>query len=161
MKYSSTSPMCEVSQPGLTEYQSGYYPLWLTSSPSQLPTSSTNQLTNRLFHPNGLEAVSPQYLNAKLPQPRQESDFRPISVTPILSRILEKLIVRRYFYPILTDPEQNTTFADQYPFRPTGSTTAALIALTHQLIDMLQTEPYTCPPDLNGLLPGLRHRQAF
>ena len=29
----------------------------------------------------------------KIPQPQQLADFRPISVTPILSRVAEKLVV--------------------------------------------------------------------
>jgi hypothetical protein len=40
----------------------------------------------------------------KTKQPTQCSDFRPISVTPILSRLLEKIVVRNYIYPILTHP---------------------------------------------------------
>src|SRR3984885_9930726 len=51
-------------------------------------------------------------------------------------------VVRRYFYSFLTDPNQNSSFNDQYAFRPTGSTTAAIIALMHQLTKMLDTEPY-------------------
>ena len=38
----------------------------------------------------------------KTKQPTQCSDFRPISVTPILSRLLEKFVVSNYIYPILT-----------------------------------------------------------
>jgi len=32
----------------------------------------------------------------KVPQPQQLADFRPISVTPILSRIAEKLVVTHW-----------------------------------------------------------------
>ena len=120
-------------------------PEWLISSMAHLLAQPIAYLFSKsVYH----SFVPPQWLRScitpipKLPQPCQLSDFRPISITPILSRILEKLIVRRYLYPILTDPALNAAFSDQYAFRPTGSTTAALIALTHQLIDMLQTEPY-------------------
>src|SRR3984885_15167889 len=69
------------------------------------------------------------------------SDFRPISITSVLSRILEKHVGRAYFYPILTNPNINQPFSDQFAFRPSGSTTAALIALLHQILDILKTEP--------------------
>ena len=76
----------------------------------------------------------------KIPKPKTCSDFRPISVTPILSRILEKLVVRKYIYPLLI--EQNINISDQFAFRPTGSTTAALINLLHQASLLLQEYPY-------------------
>ena len=66
----------------------------------------------------------------KIKHPTEDADYRPISVTPILCRLLEKYIVRRYFNPILLEPQLNRDFTDQFAFRPTGSTTAALIALT-------------------------------
>jgi len=37
----------------------------------------------------------------KVPQPQQLSDFRPISVTPIISRVAEKLIVTRWLCPAI------------------------------------------------------------
>src|SRR5688572_7199236 len=61
-------------------------------------------------------------------RPQNEADFRPISITPVLCHMLEKIVVRRYFYPIFTDPEINSTLNDQYAFRPSGSTTSAIIA---------------------------------
>ena len=38
----------------------------------------------------------------KVSSPSSCSDFRPITVTPILSRIFEKVVVRRFLYPVLT-----------------------------------------------------------
>ena len=62
------------------------------------------------------------------------ADFRPISVTPIFARITEKLIVRDFLHPyILPD-----LFKDQYAFKPTGSTTCALIDLTYRVQMMLE-----------------------
>ena len=46
---------------------------------------------------------------AKVPRPTKPSDYRPISVTPVLSRLLEKLIVRRYIYPLLRQPSTALT----------------------------------------------------
>ena len=56
--------------------------------------------------------------------------------------MLEKIVVRSYFYPIFTNPEINSALNDQYAFRPSGSTTSALIALTPGILDMLHNEPY-------------------
>jgi len=78
----------------------------------------------------------------KIARPLKESDFRPISITSILSRILEKMVLRRYFFPFITQPISNRNFTDQFAFRPTGSTSAALISITHELQSMLQSEPY-------------------
>ena len=78
----------------------------------------------------------------KVPRPIACSDFRPISITPILSRIMERTIVRQFFFPILHSPLFYSSFSDQFAFRPTGSTTCALIKLTYELTTMLQEYPY-------------------
>ena len=66
---------------------------------------------------------------AKSSQPKVCADFRPISVTSILCRLLEKLIITKflYRYPVLTHTDYNSLFRDQFAFRPAHSTTAALI----------------------------------
>ena len=40
----------------------------------------------------------------KVSRPNVCSDYRPISITPILSRIMEKTIVKQFFYPLLHSP---------------------------------------------------------
>ena len=67
----------------------------------------------------------------KVINPTSAVDYRPISITPVLSRILEKRIVRKYIYPALYIPLRCCSpdlppllgFSDQYGFRPTRSTT--------------------------------------
>ena len=66
------------------------------------------------------------------------NDLRPISVTPILSRIVERLIVRITYFPAI----QPNEILDQYGFKPSGSTTAALVDLTHKISDMLEGNKY-------------------
>ena len=78
----------------------------------------------------------------KVTRPTKPADYRPISVTPILCRLLEKFIVRRFFHPFLLDPELNQEFADQYAFRPTGSTTAAISALLTDLMELLRENTF-------------------
>ena len=65
---------------------------------------------------------------SKVSQPSDCGDYRPISVTPILSRITEKIPVE--------------LLSDQYGFRPTGSTTAALVHLFHSITKMLESCSY-------------------
>ena len=78
----------------------------------------------------------------KVAKPAQCSDYRPISVTPILSRLTERYIVRSFIYPALLQPPPSLYFSDQYAFRPSGSTTAALVALLHTVCDMLATNNF-------------------
>ena len=66
------------------------------------------------------------------------SDYRPISVTPILSRITERIIVNRWLRPSIP-PE---LIANQYAYKPTGSTTVALVHLFHSLTMMLENTAY-------------------
>ena len=65
-------------------------------------------------------------------------DFRPISVTPILSRLVEKLIVQKYLRPAIS----NELIKDQFAFRPTGSTTNALVYFMHQVTLLLENNSY-------------------
>src|SRR6218665_187244 len=74
--------------------------------------------------------------------PQGPSDYRPISVVPILSRLVERLVVSTYLYPALTSPPMADQITDQFAFRPSGSTTAALIDLLQQITSMLQRNDY-------------------
>jgi hypothetical protein len=78
----------------------------------------------------------------KVTHPTTPSDFRPISITSVLSRALEKHVVRTYIYPSLLLPPTALTFSDQFAFRPTGSTTAALITLFHTITAMLHSNQF-------------------
>src|SRR3989442_7110946 len=78
----------------------------------------------------------------KINKPVSCSDFRPISLTPILSRLLEKIVVRNFIYPALNDPAIHPLLTDQFAFRPTGSTDATLISILHHITDLLTTNPY-------------------
>ena len=71
----------------------------------------------------------------KTTRPATPGDFRPISITPVLSRLLERVIVHSYMYiyPTFTAPPMVHMLSDQYAFRPTGSTTAALISIHQQV----------------------------
>ena len=78
----------------------------------------------------------------KISLPCTHSDFRPISITPVLTRIIERTIVQHFLYPAFQAELPNLTFADQFAFRPSGSTTAALIYILHTVSQLLSTNPY-------------------
>ena len=64
------------------------------------------------------------------------------SVFTVLSRTLERHVVRSYIYPALQQPPPGLNFTDKFAFRPTGSTVAALIALIHTVLKKLSTNHY-------------------
>jgi len=78
----------------------------------------------------------------KTSTPQQAAHYRPRSITPVLFRIVERLVVRRYVYPALSSPAPSLQFSDQFAFRPTGSTTAAIITLLNTVINLLSSQPY-------------------
>ena len=100
-----------------------------------------NLLLNRTFVPKQWESsiITPV---AKSSKPAQCADFRPISVTPLLSRLMEKIVVSNFLYPALINPKCEQLFWEQFAFRPTGSTTSALISLIHHISSLLQNYPY-------------------
>jgi len=103
----------------------------------------------RLFNASLAESVVPtQWKKAwicpipKIKNPSDDSHYRPISITPVLVRVMERLVVRRYIYPCFERPPVSLTFCDQFAFRPTGSTSAALISIFHTVAQFLTTNPY-------------------
>ena len=65
----------------------------------------------------------------KIQKPASISDFRPISVTSLLSRLAERMLIQNYLQPCVSAE----LMEDQFAFRATGSTTAALTCLLHKV----------------------------
>lgn len=96
----------------------------------------------------------------KITQPQQCSDFRPISISSILSRMFEKCFTRLDIYPTLTDSSYYAThMRDQFAFRPFSSTTCALIAILDCLTKMLSKYPYVhfLTYDMSRAFDTIRH----
>ena len=53
---------------------------------------------------------------AKVSAPKTITDFRLISVTPILTRMMERTVVRSFIYPTFHSPPPNLTFNDQFAY---------------------------------------------
>ena len=66
------------------------------------------------------------------------NNLRPISVTPILSRLMERLIVRDHIFPAI--PSNDSIV--QYDFKQADNTTAALVDLTNRISVMLEEHKY-------------------
>jgi hypothetical protein len=77
----------------------------------------------------------------KTSAPKLHADFRPISITPVLTRVMERTVVQRFLYPALLSPPLTLSFTDQFAFRPTGSPTAAIISFLNIITNMLLTDP--------------------
>jgi len=90
----------------------------------------------------------------KITTPLNHADFRPISITPVLCRTLERIVVKQFLYPAILNPPTSLSFVDQYAFRPTGSTTSALIALLQTITDLMATDSFV-------IVIGLDFSKAF
>ena len=128
-----------------TSHGSDFLPFWLL----KVAACSFAKPITFLFNLSLCSAVIPtQWKKAiitpipKVPSPTTCSDFRPISLTPILSRLLDKMVVRYFLYPIFQDPSYSHLFNDQYAFRLTGSTDGALISILHHVTLLLASNPY-------------------
>ena len=66
------------------------------------------------------------------------NDLRPISVTSLLCRFVEKIIVRTYVIPAYC----YLSIDDHYAYKPTGSTTCVLVDLTHTICMHLEQHNY-------------------
>ena len=63
----------------------------------------------------------------------------------------------------MQSPPPQLYFTDQYAFRPTGSTTAALIALLHTICTMLSANPFVrvFAIDFSKAFDSIRHHQLL
>ena len=102
-----------------------------------------------LFNESLIESVVPKQWKCasiipipKVPSPKTPSDYRPISITSVLSRTLERLVVRLIVYPALKNPPPPLSFNDHFAIRPGGSTNSALIYLLHTVTAMLEKHPF-------------------
>ena len=83
------------------------------------------------------------------------SDLRSISVIPILSRMVERLIVKDHIFHAITPAK----LYDQFGFKPTGSTTVALVYITNTISIMLETKKYVrhLPIDFSKAFDSVDH----
>lgn len=99
----------------------------------------------------------------KIANPTLPAHHRPISLTPILSRQMEKMFNRNVIYPLIFAPDNIDFFQKQFAFKPTGSTTAALINLLHSVTSLLTQYPYVhvISLDFSKAFDTLRHSSVL
>jgi len=120
-------------------------PSWFLRVAAPIFCSPITQLFNLSLSTSMVPHQWKQAWNRPVPKvtaPIQHSDFRPISITPVLTRALERMIVQDLIYPALQNPTSQDVFHDQFAFRPSGSTTTAIITLLHKVTHLLLTNPY-------------------
>jgi gmma-aminobutyric acid receptor subunit gamma/cGMP-dependent protein kinase 2 len=95
----------------------------------------------------------------KTTAPATPSEYRPISITPVLSRILERIVVSDFIYPALQYPPPGLKFSDQFAFQPSASTTAAIIHLLQTITSLLDTQPFVIvyALDFSKAFDSVRH----
>ena len=107
-------------------------PCWLFKECSYELAGIVTTIANKSFQSGVVPSEWLTALVTPVPKkacPESFADYRPISVTPIISRLAEKLVVQYWLRPALP----NSLLQDQFGFRPTGSTTSALINLVHNV----------------------------
>jgi len=112
-------------------------PAWLLRSCSYELADIVTHILNCSFAMGSIPSSWRKALVTPVPKvskPTSISEYRPVSVTPHISRIAEQIMVRRWLQPALPF----YTILDQYAFKPTGSTTAALVHLTHKITNLLE-----------------------
>jgi len=65
-----------------------------------------------------------------------------ISVPSPLFLIIDKLLLHQHIYPAISHLSSVIELSDQFAFRLTASTTAAVISIIDKVTTMLMTEPY-------------------
>ena len=93
----------------------------------------------------------------KTSNPKQPSDFRPLSVTSIW------IIVRDFLYLALDCPLATLCFTDQYAFRPNDSTTDALVARLNSVTQALENNLYVVVValDFSKVFDTMRHSSSM
>lgn len=96
----------------------------------------------------------------KIVNPSAPADYRPISLTSVLSRMTERLIVKKYLQPNI---QRNPIYDDQFAFRPTGSTTACVTAITSTITHLLETNKFVrvISFDFSKAFDTVRHSKLF
>ena len=76
---------------------------------------------------------------------------------------MERIVVRDCIYPSLKLPPPGLLFDDKFAFRSTGSTTAALIKLFHDVTTLLETNPYVIvyAIDFSKAFDTVRHSELI
>ena len=116
-------------------------PYWFFKNFKEVLTPVVASIFNRILVKASIPKQWRHAIITPIPKincPKEYGDLRPISVTCLLSRVFERIVVRKYIMPCLP---QNLLL-DQFAFKLTGSTSAALVNMSHHITSMLETNNY-------------------
>ena len=68
---------------------------------------------------------------------------------------MKHLVVRQFLYPAFSI--QSSVFSDQYAFRPSGSTTAAIISILHTATQLLADNDHRLRGSASSVLTATHH----
>jgi hypothetical protein len=127
----------------LNKTASGYdnVPYWLLKHCANFVTLVVTQIFNHILCSGDSPSSWKKALITpvdKVSKPESYADLRPISVLPILSRVFERIFVRKFIIPRM--PED--LYMDQFAYRPISSTTAALIYTIHHVTHLLESNSF-------------------
>jgi len=95
--------------------------------------------TARLYSPQGQTneqtRKAKQYTSIRIDR---QTDSQTERLTPVPSRFLERFVFREFFYTrLILQQGPSLDNSDQFAFRPSASTTAAVVAMLHTVRAML------------------------
>lgn len=115
-------------------------PPWLFREFSDLLTPAITSLFNWSLH----DGIVPQCFKRanvcpvpKTDKPSSITDFRPISILPVVSKVFERLVSKKYVLPLIKDRVNPSQFA--FIPRPGAGTTSALVLAQHHILRFLDT----------------------
>ena len=97
-----------------------------------------NRSVRESFVPPCLKAANVRPI-PKTSKPASVQEFRPISLLPILSKLLEKIVMKKILLPAVIDKISPSQFA--YIPRPGSGTVSALVVLQHRILEWLDSSP--------------------
>lgn len=116
------------------------FPAWLLKDSALSLSSAICVLLNRCFEVGSFPSLF-KFANVvpvpKLSNPKNISDYRPISMLPILSKLLEKLFLKKVLFPLISNRVSESQFA--YIPRLGSGTTSALVTVQHHILQFLDS----------------------
>jgi Reverse transcriptase (RNA-dependent DNA polymerase) len=99
----------------------------------------------------------------KIAAPTCPAGYRPIFITSILSRLVERIVVKEYIYPSFLCSPPSLDLSDQFALQPTASTTAALVHLLQTITNHLRTNPYVIvyAMDFSKAFDSVQHKSVL
>ena len=117
-------------------------PFWVLRDFASIISSPVTVLFNRSLRSCSVPKCFKRATISPIPKcarPSHPGDYRPISLLPILSKVLERIVLRKCIFPYVHQKLDAAQFAYQ-PTTGTG-TTSALTLLYHRVISFLDAAP--------------------